>query len=67
MSIDEMKAFIATASYMQLLHLWRFEPIGSNWFAGEVGKVLKQRMDELYDNMSVHDRVNASKSVGWGG
>ena len=65
MTDEEMIAFADKASYEQLLHLWRFEPLGSRWMGGEVGKIIKARMDMLYDNMSNRERVIASKFVGW--
>ena len=65
MTDEEMIAFINSASYAQLLHLWRFEPIGSRWMVGEVGKTIKAQMDMLYDTMRHEEIVAASKLVGW--
>jgi len=65
MKPNEMIAWIDTASYAQLLRIWRFDPSDSAWFEGAVGrhlqKVLGQRRQEVGDGGHVH----ASKTIGW--
>ena len=65
MTDDEMKAFIDTASYEQLLQVWRFEPIGSRWHSGEVGEYFSNRFHELRETMTYGELVGVSKAVGW--
>lgn len=60
---EEQKAWIDGASYEDLLRKWRFAPVGSPWFIGEVGiyygKVMaKKRSQEVYPGA-------ASKAIGW--
>ena len=65
MTDEEMKQFIDTASYEQLLHMNRFEPLGSEWFMGGIGLYLHDRMMALKKTMSPQEQVDASKNVGW--
>jgi hypothetical protein len=61
MSKEEMITWIDNASYEQLLFKWRFAPIGSEWFIGEVGKHYSDVLFSLDKNIL----VNTSKKVGW--
>jgi len=65
MTVEEMKAFIDSASYAQLLYMNRFEPIGSPWMTGEIGEYFSHRFYELRETMTHGELVGASKSVGW--
>jgi hypothetical protein len=65
MTEQEMKAFIDTASYEQLLQMNRFEPLGSKWMCGEVGQHFAHRFAELKSTMTDGELVGASKAVGW--
>jgi phage terminase large subunit-like protein len=64
MTKETMLAWIATASYEQLLRRWRSDPVGSPWFQGEVAKRFEERMVELR-NANPDEAVRASKSIGW--
>ena len=54
-----------SASYEQLLQLWRFEPIGSKWMSGEIGQLVSHRFHELKSTMTEGELTYASKAVGW--
>ena len=62
------KDWIDNASYEQLLEKWRFSPVGSPWFQGEVGeyfaKVMKDRRSQPGGD---DEHVRASKAIGWEG
>lgn len=60
----EQKEWIDNASYEQLLSRWRFAPVGSPWFQGEVGDYYKQVMARKRD-ADPDGHVRASKSIGW--
>lgn len=61
------KQWIDNATYSELLTRWRFEPIGSEWFDGELGEYFKQRFFYLRDSMVGEDLIRVSKAVGWDG
>ena len=67
MTVAEMKTWIDTATYAQLLARWRSAPAGSPWFQGDIGdyyaEVMRARRAEVGDA----GHVAASKSIGWGG
>lgn len=66
MTVEEMLAWVATASYEQLLRKHRFEPVGSRWFTEKpVYDAVNNRMAELRTgDATLH--VAASKAIGWG-
>lgn len=62
----ELKARIDAMSYEQLLHKWRFAPIGDPIFQGDSGEYIGKRMQELRSQPGGDDEhVRASKSIGW--
>ena len=55
MTDDEMKAFIDTASYEQLLQVWRFEPIDEkNHIYNKEEKIENKYLMEHYRNAYFH-------------
>jgi len=72
---QEMVAWINQASYEDLLRKWRFEPAGSHWFRGEVGKYFEKMMnerrvcEEVAETLMTGETPNvnaiASKRIGW--
>ena len=60
----EQKAWIDNASYEQLLHKWRFAPLGDSWFQGECGEYYSKVMSEKR-NANSDEHIQASKSIGW--
>ena len=63
----ENKKYIDSLSYNQLLHHWRFAPVGDPWFQGETGGYWGDRMTKIRngpDGNKIH--VTASKTRGWG-
>lgn len=65
MTTAEMKKWIVSASYEELLRKWRFEPSGSQWFQGELGEFFSQTMQVKKLSMSEAGPSQASKRVGW--
>lgn len=65
MKAEEMKKWIDTASYEQLLSRWRFAPISSPWFQGEIGEYYSKRMAERRKAVGNDVHVKTSKSIGW--
>jgi len=61
----EMKAWIDKASYEQLLSRWRFAPVGSPFFTGEVGEYYTKKMAEKRSEVGDSEHVRTSKSIGW--
>lgn len=60
-----MLDWIENAGLDDLLRRWRFEPIGSAWFVGEVGKAFTKRMSKVREEDPAAWAA-ASKRVGWG-
>lgn len=65
MTIEEMKDWIDNANYRELLYKWRFAPVGSPWFADEIGKYYRAAMDKKKIETPLDEQVAASKSIGW--
>lgn len=66
-SIDpEKKEWIDQAPYAELLDKWRHDPLGSDWFQGDMGDYFKSKLDEKRQRMCAEQQVKASKQVGWG-
>ncbi|MFH0982805.1 MAG: hypothetical protein V2A79_14875 [Planctomycetota bacterium] len=62
---EDMKNWIDTASYAQLLERWRFGPVGSPWFQGEVGDYYAKVMGERHAQVGDEAHTAASKAIGW--
>jgi len=65
MNEKQMKEWIDSATYEQLLRRWRFAPIGSPWFQGKVGDYYSKVMFHKKEQVSGGAAVAASKAVGW--
>lgn len=65
MTKQEMKDWIDTATYTQLLAKWRHASAGSPWFRGEIGDYYKRVMAKKQSEASYGEKVKASKEVGW--
>jgi hypothetical protein len=65
MTTQEMKDWIDSASYTELLRKWRFGGVGDPFFQGEVGEYYAIVMREKRNKLSDFDRVQASKNLGW--
>jgi hypothetical protein len=59
MTKEEMIAWIDSATPKQLLFKWRYAPIGSDWFVGEVGK----HYSYVFNSMNKITLTSASKSI----
>jgi len=64
-SIEEMKQQIDAMSYHEMLSRWRNAPIGSPWFAGEVGDYFSKAMAKKKSETSHAEQVATSKAIGW--
>jgi len=65
MTSEQMKNWIDNASYEQLLYKWRFEPVGSSWFQGDLGAYYAKVMKEKKAKISIEQQVQTSKNIGW--
>lgn len=64
MNNQEMKDWIDSASYEQLLRRWRFSPTGDPFFNMDVGPYFEEVMARKR-NEDPDEHVRASKSIGW--
>jgi len=65
MTSEEMKNWIDNASYKELLYMWRFEPVGSPFFIGEMGDYYARKLNQKREEVGAEEAVKASKSIGW--
>jgi hypothetical protein len=65
MTVEEMKKEIDKLDYQSLLSRWRFAPMGSPWFQGEVGKYYSKVMAEKRKRAGDAAHTAASKAIGW--
>ena len=65
MTTQDMKDWIDKASYQELLSKWRFAPVGSPWFQGEIGDYYSKIMFKKRDEVGNDEAVQASKNIGW--
>lgn len=65
MTPEEMKAWIDTASYEEMLNKWRFEPSGTPWFQGEVGIYFDEAISKKREEIGEEAAIRANKNVGW--
>lgn len=63
-ALSEIKAKIDLMSYVELLRLWRFAPLGDPLFLGESGTYFKNRLLRLKAE-DPDGAVAASKQIGW--
>ena len=63
MTDDEKKAWIDNANYKSLLAKWRTAPIGSPWFAGEIGVYYAKIMKRKRAETPHEEQVAASKAI----
>lgn len=47
MTTEQLLAKIEKMSHEEMARLWRFEPVGSPYFLGEVGKAFQKKFDSL--------------------
>lgn len=64
-STEKLKAWIDSASYLELLRQWRFAPTGSPYFAGEVGEHFQKALVKKRTEVGDAAHVAASKALGW--
>lgn len=62
MTNEDRVAAVSTMSHFELAKLWRFEPIRSEWFQGEVGKRVYERLFTELGGIP----TEMSKELGWG-
>ena len=61
----DIKLQIDNMSYIDMLHKWRFQPIGSTLFQGEVGAYFVESMNEKRKKVGPAGHTSASKAIGW--
>lgn len=62
----ELKLIVDTASYLDLLRIWRFAPIGDDITEGESGKYISQRMIAMRAEPGGNDlHCRCSRALGW--
>lgn len=66
MTEQEMREWINAASYEQLLAKWRFEPVGSPWFQGRVGRHFEKVMAMRRAGTPFEERIAISKRLRFG-
>lgn len=59
----ELRHWIDSATYFQLLERWRFSPVGDPIFVGEAGDYYKRTMMMKHDKNPA-EAINASKQLG---
>lgn len=64
MTVEQMKQWIDTASYEELLRKWRFAPVGDPFFQGDVGEYYTQVMQKKRQEVGDAEHVRASKYIG---
>ena len=64
MTNDEMKRWIDTADYTELLRRWRFAKVGDPFFQGEVGDYYAKALAAWID-ADPEGHTRASKAIGW--
>lgn len=52
-------------TYREMLELWRYEPIGSPWFSGEIAIYFSESMIAKRDALDPKERTAINKSVGF--
>lgn len=62
---ERARKWLHEADYESLLRLWRFEPNGSPWFEGDIGRLFYKRFDTVRNRLSVNDMLIISKRVGF--
>lgn len=62
---EETKKQIDEMDYQQMLYKWRFSPVGSHWFQGEVGDYFTKVMNEKRAAVGSEAHTAASKEIGW--
>lgn len=60
----DIKQWIDSASYEQLLEKWRTAPVGSPFFQDEAGKYYSKIMKEKREQVGDAAHTAASKSIG---
>ena len=63
--LQNRKNWIDNATYQELLQVWRFEPIGSDWFQDELGEYFKIKFFKKGEETPNEEMAQASKNVGW--
>jgi len=59
----EIKVYIDTLDYEQLLRRWRFATTADDWMTGEVGQYWGERMNKKKEEHPTPEAV--SKKIGW--
>lgn len=63
--MPDLKQQIDSMTYEQLLHRWRFAPVGDLMLQGEIGEYFSKVMAEKRSALPDGAHVAASKQIGW--
>ena len=63
MTIEQMKQWVDSTEYEQLLSKWRFAPAGDPFFQGEMGDYYSKKMNEKREEVRPEAHTRASKSI----
>ncbi len=61
---EELRKWIDEASYEELLYKWRYAPVGSPYFVGEVGDYYSKKMAERRSEIGDAEAARVSKRLG---
>jgi len=60
-----MKLAIDNMSYTDMFRHWRFDPPGSAWFVGDVGKYFTDKFKQKREEEGPEEHTRISKQIGW--
>lgn len=61
----EIKQEINNMTYKEMLIHWRFDPVGSVYFSGEVGHYFEKVMLNKRDELTREGEARISREIGW--
>ena len=62
---DQMKIWIDTASYEELLRKTRYAPIGDPFFQDELGVYFRKVRQRKKAEVGIEEAIRISKKIGW--
>ena len=64
---EELKKWLAQASYQDMLQAWRYAPVGDPRFMGSNGDYFAEAIKRKREEVGQGAAVTASKAIGWNG
>lgn len=62
---EEMKQWIDNSSFEELFKRHRFEPVGSPWYTGEIGRYFCAAFNKRKNEITDAEYMRISKSIGF--